>query len=37
MEDIEHALHDLEGPLYGKVVLVMKRPLPVAAAEATGK
>jgi hypothetical protein len=26
-EDIEHALHDLEGDLYGTVVLVMKRPL----------
>jgi hypothetical protein len=27
MEDIDHALHDLEGTLYGSVVLVMKRPL----------
>ncbi len=26
-EDIEHDLHDLEGDFYGKVVLVMKRPL----------
>lgn len=26
-EDIEHDLHDLEGDLYGIVVLVMKRPL----------
>jgi hypothetical protein len=27
-EDIEHDLRDLEGDLYGRVVLVMKRPLP---------
>jgi hypothetical protein len=26
-EDIEHALHDLEGMEYGVVVLVMKRPV----------
>lgn len=26
-EDMEHALHDLEGQAYGTVVLVMKRPL----------
>ena len=26
-EDIEHALHDLTGMVYGSVVLVMKRPL----------
>ena len=26
-EDIEHDLHDLEGDVYGTVVLVMKRPL----------
>ncbi len=26
-EDIEHDLHDLEGDLYGIVVLLMKRPL----------
>lgn len=26
-EDIEHALHDLEGVVYGSVVLVMKRPV----------
>ncbi len=26
MEDIEHALHDLEGTLYGSVALIMKRP-----------
>jgi hypothetical protein len=26
LQDIEHALHDLEGTLYGSVVLVMKRP-----------
>jgi hypothetical protein len=30
-EDIEHALHDLAGTLYGSVVLVMKRPLPAGA------
>jgi hypothetical protein len=30
LEDIEHALHNLEGTLYGSVVLIMKRPLPVA-------
>jgi hypothetical protein len=28
LEDIEHALHDLTGLVYGSVVLVMKRPLP---------
>ena len=28
MEDIDHALHDLEGTVYGSVVLIMKRPLP---------
>jgi hypothetical protein len=32
-EDIEHALHDLEGAVYGSVVLILKRPLPSAAAE----
>lgn len=26
-EDIEHALHDLTGTAYGKVVLIMKRPI----------
>jgi hypothetical protein len=26
-EDIEHSLHDLEGTLYGSVVLIMKRPV----------
>jgi hypothetical protein len=26
-EDIEHALHDLEGTVYGSVVLIMKLPL----------
>jgi hypothetical protein len=30
MEDIVHALHDLEGPLYGSVVLVMQRPVEAA-------
>jgi hypothetical protein len=29
-EDIEHALPDLTGMVYGSVVLVMKRPLPEA-------
>jgi hypothetical protein len=29
-EDIEHALHDLTGTIYGSVVLVMKRPLTAA-------
>jgi hypothetical protein len=28
MEDIEHALHDLEGTVYGSVVLFMKRKTP---------
>jgi hypothetical protein len=28
LEDIEHALHDLTGTLYGSVVLVMKRAFP---------
>jgi hypothetical protein len=28
MEDIEHALHDLTGLVYGSVALVMRRPLP---------
>jgi hypothetical protein len=28
MEDIEHALPDLTGMVYGSVVLVMKRPVP---------
>jgi hypothetical protein len=27
LEDIEHALHDLTGMVYGSVVLVMKRPV----------
>ena len=26
-EDIEHALRDLEGEIYGTVVLIMKRPV----------
>jgi hypothetical protein len=34
LEDIEHALHDLEGTLYGTVVLFMKRPLPAPGATA---
>ena len=29
-EDIEHGLHDLEGMLYGSVVLLMKRTAPPA-------
>jgi hypothetical protein len=29
-EDIEHALHDLTGMVYGSVALVMKRPLPAS-------
>jgi hypothetical protein len=36
MEDIEHALHDLEGTLYGSVVLVMKRLVPAEAQTETG-
>jgi hypothetical protein len=32
-EDVEHALHDLTGMMYGSVVLVMKRPLPAIAEE----
>jgi hypothetical protein len=28
LEDIEHALHDLEGAEYGAVVLIMRRSLP---------
>jgi hypothetical protein len=31
LEDIEHALHDLEGMLYGTVVLIMKRNTPSMA------
>jgi hypothetical protein len=34
IEDIEHALRDLEGVEYGAVVLVMKRLLPAAGAKA---
>jgi hypothetical protein len=29
-EDIEHALHDLEGTTYGSVVEIMKRSVPAA-------
>ena len=32
MEDIEHSLDDLTGMVYGSVVLVMKRLLPVGEA-----
>jgi hypothetical protein len=28
LEDIEHALRDLEGEAYGAVVIIMKRPMP---------
>ena len=35
IEDIEHALRDLEGVEYGSVVLVMKRSVPAAAGDAT--
>jgi len=35
-EDIEHALHDLTGMVYGSVVLVMKRPLPATGPETEG-
>jgi hypothetical protein len=37
LEDIEHALHDLTGLVYGSVVLVLKRPLPVTGVEDTAK
>jgi hypothetical protein len=30
-EDIEHALHDLTGMIYGSVIVVMKRPVVVGA------
>ena len=30
-EDIQHRLRDVEGVLYGVVVLVMKRPVPTMA------
>jgi len=30
-EDIEHALRDLEGALYGSVVVLLKRPVPPTA------
>jgi hypothetical protein len=33
MEDIEHALHDLTGMMYGSVVLIMKRVSPATAGE----
>jgi hypothetical protein len=33
MEDIDHALHDLEGTVYGLVMMVMKRPLPTSEGE----
>jgi hypothetical protein len=35
-EDIEHALHDLTGMVYGSVVLVLKRPLPAAGGQEEG-
>jgi hypothetical protein len=34
-EDIEHALHDLAGTVYGSVVLVMKRAVPTASPPGT--
>ena len=34
LEDIEHALHDLEGAEYGSVIVILKRPLRLAASEA---
>lgn len=37
MEDIEHALHDLTGLVYGSVALVMKRRLPVPQGETTAE
>jgi hypothetical protein len=38
LEDIEHALHDLTGMVYGSVVLVMKRPARTAeGAKAEGR
>jgi hypothetical protein len=37
MEDIDHALHALEGEAYGSVVLIMKRPLPPAVDNAEAK
>ena len=33
MEDIEHTLHDVTGTVYGGVVHVMRRPLPLAEGE----
>jgi len=33
LEDIEHALRDLEGVEYGSVVLVMQRPVPASGEE----
>ncbi len=35
-EDIEHALHDLEGAVYGAMVLIMKRAVANQAATAPG-
>lgn len=37
LEDIEHALHDLTGMLYGSVALVMRRRLPSPAEELAAK
>jgi hypothetical protein len=36
LEDIDHALRDLEGAEYGSVVLVLKRPVPAGEAQAEG-
>jgi hypothetical protein len=35
-EDIEHALHDLTGMVYGSVVLVLKRPWPAGGDMSSG-
>ena len=35
LEDIEHALNDLEGTAYGSVVQIMKRPLPAVKGKKT--
>jgi hypothetical protein len=36
LEDIEHALGDLTGMVYGSIVLVMKRPVSAAEEEKAG-
>jgi hypothetical protein len=37
LEDIEHALHDLEGAAYGSVVLLLKRPRALEGDQIGGK